>query len=66
MALRRKGSTPFEVMGQAARKEEADRLNSMLSAYTDDTTVAAGLYKDLGADGTVASRLDDARRKLAG
>ncbi|MGY0540323.1 hypothetical protein ACW14X_22610 [Nocardioides sp. YJ-D4] len=36
-------------------KEEADRLNSMLSAYTDDSTVAAGLYKDLGADGTVAS-----------
>ncbi|MFE6506121.1 hypothetical protein ACFVDI_03630 [Nocardioides sp. NPDC057767] len=36
-------------------KEEADRLNAMLSAYTDDSTVAAGLYKDLGADGTVAS-----------
>lgn len=36
-------------------KEEADRLNSMLSAYTDDSTVASGLYKDLGADGTVAS-----------
>ncbi|GGU38750.1 WXG100 family type VII secretion target [Nocardioides albus] len=36
-------------------QEEVDRLNSMLSAYTDDETVAAGLYKDLGADGTVAS-----------
>ena len=36
-------------------KEELDRLNSMLTAYTDDDTVAAGLYQDLGADGTVAS-----------
>jgi hypothetical protein len=36
-------------------QEELDRLNSMLTAYTDDDTVAAGLYQDLGADGTVAS-----------
>lgn len=36
-------------------QEEVDRLNSMLSAYTDDETVARGLYQDLGADGTVAS-----------
>lgn len=36
-------------------QEDVDRLSTLLDAYGSDSDVAAALYDDLGADGTVAT-----------